>query len=303
MKGAGPGLNRPEPSARMVHPGPRAAVRVQAVRTALRPLAGILPAGRTVMEAVAALMDRSGCRGGMLFLDRAVCEPFRYVLPALSTDGLHAAWYSDTIAPAGTVHVRRAIASLGQRDGAAFLHCHGTWAGADGVERMGHMLPLESVLAADAPVRGIGCDAWFEALPDEETAFTLFQPQVGEDRPHAVTPDGAGRDGGARGILARLRPAEDAVTAIESLCAAQGIADARVHGLGSIDHIRFAQGRRVDCLATELRLDGAVVRSGRAHLPIEVVDIDGAIHTGTLTRGDNPVGVTMEILIEPQERA
>lgn len=269
----------------MIHPGPRLAERAQAVRTTLHPVRGVLPAGKTVMQAVGDLFAASGCRGGVLALDGIACDPLRYVLPALSTDGLHAAWYSETQAPDGPLAVDRATATVGWRDGAPFLHCHGVWT-QRGVPRMGHLLPVESVLAADARVTGLGSrDAWFEGLPDPETAFTLFTPRGGGDGP---------------ALLARILPGEDCVTAIEALCAAHGIPDARLHGVGSIDHVRFAEGHRMDCLATELRLDGASLRAGRAVLPIQVVDIHGTIAAGTLTRGDNPVGVTLELIIEPE---
>ena len=274
---------------RMIHPGPRAACRVEAEAASLRRIAGRLPAGQTVLEAVGALFAQAGCAGGMIALDGAVCEPLDYVLPALSQDGLHAAWYSDRLSPRGRHRILRATASVGRKDGRPFLHCHGLWSGPDGIARMGHLLPAESVLAEDARVTAIAsADAWFEALPDAETAFTLFQPRG--------TAGAAGP-----GLLGRLAPGEDVATALESLCAARGIRAARVHGLGSIDHIRFRDGSRVDCLATELRLAGARLRDGRATLPIEVVDIDARIHTGVLAAGENPVGVTLEFLIEPSE--
>ena len=120
-------------------------------------------------------------------------------------------------------------------------------------------------------------------LPDAETAFTLFTPQG---------------TGSGTGLLARIRPGEDVVTAIETLCARHGIADARLHGVGSIDHIRFTDGSRMDCHATELRLDKARLAQGRAHVPIEVVDIAGTIMRGTLERGLNPVGVTLELIVD-----
>ncbi|MTE00704.1 DUF296 domain-containing protein [Paracoccus sp. YIM 132242] len=263
----------------MIHPGPRAAVRAAAVRASLRPVAGVLPAGRTVMTAVARLFADAGCKGGVVWLDNVVCDPIRFVLPAPSTDGIHAAWYSDIHAPDGPVTIRRATATVGWKDGAPFLHCHGTWG-----DSMGHLLPLDSVLAADTPVTGIGApDAWFEALPDPETAFTLFTPQG---------------TGSGPGLLVRILPGEDAVTAIETLCARHGIADARLHGVGSIDHIRFTDGHRMDCHATELRLDGATLTAGRATVPIEAVDINGTIMRGRLERGANPVGVTLELIIE-----
>ncbi|MDQ1901377.1 DNA-binding protein [Paracoccus sp. WLY502] len=264
---------------RMIHPGPRAAERAAAVRAALRPIAGVLPAGQTVMAAVGDLFARHGCKGGLVWLDGVTCDPLRFVLPAPSTDGIHAAWYSATHAPDGPVTIRRATATVGWKDGAPFLHCHGTWAGT-----MGHLLPFDSVLAEDAPVHGLGApDAWFEALSDAETAFTLFTPQG---------------NGAGTGLLARIRPGEDVITAIETLAARHGIAKARLHGVGSIDHVRFADGRRLDCHATELRLDGATLAHGRATIPIEVVDIAGTIMRGTLERGANPVGVTLELLIE-----
>lgn len=264
---------------RMIHPGPRAAERAVAVRADLRPIAGVLPAGRVLMSAVGRLFADAGCKGGVLWLDGVTCDPIRYVLPAPSTDGIHAAWYSATRAPDGLVTIRRATATVGWKDGAPFLHCHGTWG-----ETMGHLLPLDSVLAADAQVHGLGApDAWFDALPDAETAFTLLTPQGGGTGP---------------GLLARILPGEDVITAIEALCARHGIKNARLHGVGSIDHIRFTDGSRMDCHATELRLDGATLAQGRATVPIEVVDIAGTIMRGTLERGTNPIGVTLELLIE-----
>lgn len=272
-------MSGPVSQGRMIHPGPRAADRAVAVRADLRPVSGVLPAGRTVMAAVARLFADAGCKGGVVWLDGVTCDPLRFVLPAPSTDGIHAAWYSDLHAPHGPVTIGRATATVGWKDGAPFLHCHGTWGGT-----MGHLLPSESVLAADARVAGIGApDAWFEALPDPETAFTLFTPQGG---------------GGVTGLLARLLPGEDVTTAIETLCACHGIGDARLHGVGSIDHVRFEGGGRMDCHATELRLDGATLTAGRATIPIEVVDIAGTIMRGRLERGTNPVGVTLELLIE-----
>ncbi|MDO5369542.1 DUF296 domain-containing protein [Paracoccus sp. (in: a-proteobacteria)] len=271
----------------MIHPGPRAAERVQVARTRLVPIEGTLQAGETVMAGVARLFAEAGCPGGMVFLDGVTCDPMRFVLPALSSDASHAAWYSDTFAPEGPTRIEAATASVGQRDGAAFLHCHGIWGTGDS-RAMGHLLPLDSVVAQDTAVTGIGAqDAWFDSRPDAETNFTLFQ--ISGSLPDAF------------GLIARIAPGEDVVTAVEALCAEAGWTEARVHGLGSIDHILFEDGARVDCLATELRFADARVEGGRAHLPIDVVDIDGTLFHGVLARGENPVGVTLEILIEPSK--
>lgn len=271
-------------SRHMIHPGPRAEQRHQARRATLQPISGVLSAGQSVMQAVGDLFAAHGCKGGVIWLDGVTCDPIRYVLPALSTDGLHAAWYSDTHAPQGQWNITRATASVGIKDGAPFLHCHGIWSGG-ATQAMGHLLPFDSILAADASVTGLGApQTWFEALPDPETAFTLFTPQGGDD---------------GAALFARILPGEDVVTAIEDLAARHDIRNARLHAVGSIDHIRFAQGHRMDCLATELRFTTAQIRDGCAHIDIEVVDITGHIAQGTLTRGGNPVGVTLELLIEP----
>ncbi len=272
------------PLVRLAHPGPRDADRRQAIGATLVPLAGRLSAGRTVMAEVARLFSEADCAGGILHLDGLVCEPFRYVLPAYATDAAHAAWYSATHAPAGPVTIDASTATVGWRDGAAFLHCHGRWSGGFGTA-MGHVLPFETIIAADTDVRGIGSpDTWFDAVPDLETNFTLFTP--------------AGESDGTGGLLARLRPDEDVCTALVALCADNRIHRARVHGLGSIADPRFADGRHVPCRATEVRIDAATVEAGTATVDVSLVDVDGAIHSGRLAPGLNPVGVTFELLIE-----
>ena len=268
----------------MIHPGPRATKRVIAVPCSPRAISGPVRKGQSVMEAVAEIFARHQCKGGVMKLHGLKLDPIHYVLPALSTDGLHAAWYSETHTPKGCFTVKRATATVGWRHGAPFLHCHGLWQGPDGTA-MGHLLPHASTIAEDGILHGVGMtEAWFEAVSDQETAFTLFSPQ--------------GAENGA-GVLARLLPGEDVITAIEALAAKFGITYARLHAVGSIDHVVFANGQRMDCLATELHFLDARLHAGRAEIEIEVVDITGRIMRGRLAAGHNPVGVTLELLIEP----
>lgn len=271
----------------MIHPGPRSAERMHALCTDLIPIKGVLPAGQNIMQAIGDLFAAHGCKGGMVLLNGAICNPMRYVLPALSTDGLHAAWYSGTHAPNGRWTIQSATASIGQKDDAPFLHCHGIWSDGQNTA-MGHLLPFDTLLADDAHVVGLGSrDTWFESLPDAETAFTLFTPSGG---------------GNGQALFARVLPNEDMVTAIEALAARHQIIDADLYAVGSIDHINFTDGNRVDCIATELHFTGAEIVNGAAHIPIEVVDIDGNIACGVLERGTNPVGVTLELIIDPERK-
>ncbi|MXQ12131.1 PCC domain-containing protein [Microvirga makkahensis] len=234
-----------------------------------------------------------GCQGGFVTFDHGRFEPFRYVMPSLSSDASHAAWYSPTFAPEGSVRMHRGCAIVGQRDGLPFIHCHGIWDTSEG-RRMGHMLASDTRVAEPVEVTGIGLKGvTFDSLEDPETNFRLFEPvRVGNEDPsvpeHSV-------------LLARVRPNEDIGRAIEQICAAHGIEAADVHGIGSLNEVRFADGRRVGSLATEVMIhEGRVEQiSGqlRTHLHIAVVDTEGNIHEGILARDDNPVLVTFELVI------
>jgi predicted DNA-binding protein with PD1-like motif len=257
----------------------------------------MLEPGLTVDEAVAKGFAASGCVGGIVFFQRGRFEPFRYVMPAASTDPHYAAWYSETFEPAGPVTIRRAAAIVGVRDGKPFLHCHGIWDTAEG-SRMGHMLAPMTTVAEAGEVRGIGFrEATFEAVPDPETNFTLFEPK----EIYASAPERAG----TRALLAKVRPNEDISLAIEEICSRDGITTANIYGIGSLNGVRFDDGIEVPSYATEVLIREGSVRivEGRpqARLVIDVVDMDGGISSGELVRGDNPVCVTFELVIEAVE--
>ena len=283
---------------RIDHPGPVAADRHAAMLGAAVPLRFVLKPGLTVDEAVAAGMREAGCMGGFVEFRGGRCEPFRYVMPAASSDPRYVAWYSDTFEPVGPVNVTRACAIVGVRDGKTFLHCHGIWDTAEG-RRMGHMLAPLSNVAEPIVVTGIGFrDATFEAIADPETNFTLFEPvrRGGGDTSKS----------GPRVLLARVRPNQDISLAIEDICLRQGIASAHVYGIGSLNGVRFVDGTRVDSYATEVLIHAGHYEGedeqGRARLTLDVVDMDGVISSGEIARGDNPVCVTFELVIEAVER-
>jgi predicted DNA-binding protein with PD1-like motif len=257
----------------------------------------MLEPGLTVDEAIAKGFAASGCAGGIVFLQGGRFEPFRYVMPAASSDPHYAAWYSETLEPSGAVTIQRAAAIVGVRDGKPFLHCHGIWDTAEG-PRMGHMLAPMTTIAEAVEVRGIGFwEATFEAVPDPETNFTLFEPKEIQ----ASTPEGAG----ASALLAKVRPNEDISLAIEEICSRHGITTANIHGIGSLNGVRFVDGVEVSSYATEVLIQEGRVRTveGRpqTRLVIDVVDMDGGIFSGELVRGDNPVCVTFELVIEAVE--
>ena len=279
---------------RIDHPGPAAPERIAAVAGSAVPVRFTLEPGRPVDEAVAAGMKAAGCIGGFVEFRGGRCEPFRYVMPAASSDPRYVAWYSETFEPAELVNVRRACAIVGVRDGKTFLHCHGTWDTLEG-RRMGHMLAPATTVAEPIEVTGIGLrDATFEAMPDQETSFILFEPVRGAEAGASMTSAGV--------LIAKVRPNEDISLAIEEICSRQGIARANVYGIGSLNGVRFVDGTQVASHATEVLIrDGRVEDADgqvRARLAIDVVDMQGAISSGEIVRGDNPVCVTFELVIE-----
>lgn len=279
---------------RIDHPGPAAAERFAAVPGAAMPIRFVLEPGLTIDEAVAAGMREAGCIGGFVEFRGGRSEPFRYVMPAASSDPRYVAWYSETFEPDGLVDVTRACAIVGVREGKTFLHCHGIWDTAKG-QRMGHMLAPLSRVAEPIEVAGIGfTNATFEAKPDTETNFTLFEPVRDTRASSPMT--------GARALLAKVRPNQDINLAIEEICLRHEIASANIYGIGSLNGVRFVNGAQVDSHATEVLIRAGRFKSEggqpRARLNLDVVDLDGVISSGEITRGDNPVCVTFELVIE-----
>ena len=186
--------------------------------------------------------------------------------------------------------------TLGQRDGAPFFHCHGLWTEADGRVNGGHMLPEETIVAEPFEVDAFGIDgAAFTAEPDLETNFKLFGPV-------ACVATGAQMTG--RAFALRLRPNQDFAGALETFCRQHGIFRARIHGgVGSTIGARFSDGRSVVPFATELAITSGTVgpnADGKLEAAIDVALVDylGSVGEGRLVRGDNPVLMTMELVLE-----
>lgn len=284
----------------IVHPGPVAACRHAAVPCRAVPLTLTLMPGRSINAAIAEAFADAGFEGGFVELVDVPMARMNYVMPAASPDASHAAWYSDTYAPAGGT-ITRASLHMGRRDGEPFFHCHGMWevpGGAPGEGlRMGHLLPFEAELAEPTEVAALALSgAILDVADDAETNFRLFAP--------AARAPLAAADVGRPAVLATVRPNTDICEEIEAICAAQGIAAADIVGLGSLIGADYADGSHVASYATEVMIRQGRVRTGtpgatgpRAELDIALVGMDGGISQGVLVHGANPVCVTFELLI------
>jgi predicted DNA-binding protein with PD1-like motif len=277
-------------------PGRPAPERIQWAEARGRAFSFMLEAGLPLLEAARRGFAAEGFAGGTLNIGGGTLAPFAYVMPALSRTDENAAFYSDTFRPAGITRLRTGAMTLGQRDGAAFFHCHALWTQGDGRASGGHILPEETVVAEAFAVDAFGIDgAVFTAEPDPETNFKLFGPV-----PSAAT--GAKTTG--RAYALRLRPNQDFAGALERFCREQGVASAKLHGgVGSIIGARFSDGRSVEPFATEMAVrSGAIVSDAsgalQATLDVALVDYLGGLSVGRLIRGDNPVLMTMELVLE-----
>ena len=283
----------------IVQPGPPAPERIQWVEARGRSFAFTLEAGLPLLEAARRGFAAAGFSGGVLNMRDGALGPFGYVMPALSKTGDNAAFYSDTFRPAGITRLKLAAMTLGVRDGVPFFHCHGLWHEADGRLNGGHMLPEETMVAGPFEVQAFGIDgAIFAAEPDSETRFKLFGPVVRSSE------GGVGAKSTRRAFALRLRPNQDFAGALETFCRQHGIFRARIHGgVGSTIGARFTDGRRVVPFATELAIRSGGVAPGangtlEAELDVALVDYLGGIAEGRLMRGDNPVLMTMELVLE-----
>jgi predicted DNA-binding protein with PD1-like motif len=280
----------------IAQPGRPAPERIQWAEARGRAFSFTLEAGLPLLEAARRGFEREGFAGGALNIRDGALGPLAYVMPALSKTGENAAFYSDTFRPSGITRLTTGAMTLGKRDGAAFFHCHALWREADGRAGGGHILPEETVVAEPFEVEAFGLDgAVFAAEPDPETNFKLFGP----------VPSAASRaKTSCRAYALRLRPNQDFAGSLEGFCREQGIARAKLHGgVGSIIGARFADGRSVEPFATEMAVRSGMITSDAngslaAELDVALVDYAGGLAMGRLVRGDNPVLMTMELVLE-----
>ncbi len=277
-------------------PGAPIAERIQWVEARGRAFGFTLQAGLPLLEAARRGFAAEGFSGGVVNFRHGALGPFAYVMPALSKTGENAAFYSDTYRPGGVTRTKLGSMTLGTRDGAAFFHCHGLWTEAGGKASGGHMLPDETVVAEPFEVDAFGLDgAMFTAEPDPETNFKLFGPVAAARTEARAT---------SRAFALRLRPNQDFAGCLEDFCRAHGVARAKIHGgVGSTIGARFTHGGVTEPFATELAVTAGLIAPGpsgalEAALDVALVDYTGGLAEGRLVRGDNPVLMTMELVLE-----
>jgi predicted DNA-binding protein with PD1-like motif len=248
-----------------------------------------LRTGVSLNEAITAPLVQAGFQSATITLNGTELHPFRYVMPGPADDNSHVAYFTAPHAPEGITRIEHANATFGWADGKPFIHCHAVWIEADGRRRGGHILPHEAIVSAPGEVTAWGFNTIrIEAQPDPETNFTLFQP--------------SGTSTTGTGVVARVKPNEDIISAIETIARMHGISFATIRGsLGSLIGARFVHGGQVHDHATEVLVREGHIRDGKAMLDLLVVDMRGEVHEGWLLPGANPVCITFDLVLEANE--
>lgn len=288
---------RPAVPRQVVQPGPAAADRWQCVAGNLVEVDAVIEPGSTICDGVARALQPSALTAAAVRFTDLALHPMRYVQPAYSSSPERVAYYSDVREPEAPHTITVATATYGSKDNEPFLHCHALWRDEDGVLQGGHVLPFDAVVARPTPITAFGTrDAAMVVAPDPETNFSVF----GVVR----APMAASAIAGRKLVVAKIRPNEDLVTAIEAICREQNISNAVVRsGIGSTAGGQFEGQPLIEEVPTELLvLEGHVApgEDGAPRLDMDtaLIDAQGMIHTGVLERGQNPVLICFELFLE-----
>jgi len=289
------------------HPGQPDVQRLAAQSVETQAFDLELPAGLSLLETVAQAMAALNTSSAAFRLSGGGFESFSYVMPALSKTPAHAVYFSDTYSVDGPVRLESACVTFGRRDGQPWLHSHAIWIEASGRRHCGHLLPDEIKVSMPIRAQGVACQgATFTVCPDLETNFSLFVPLQTQRAtlglPNQLAP--ALSDTPAQAYAIRVSPNVDICTTLEQFCNEHRIKHARIQGgVGSTVGAVFDDGRVVEPFVTELLIRQGDINTGadgqvRAALDVSVVDYKGGVSEGRLARGQNPVLVTFELVLE-----
>ena len=294
----------PIPMRRIDHPGKPAQERIHSAICQGQLFETTLEPGHSLIDSMAIAMRRLGVSSAAMKLSGGAFDCFAYCMPALSKTSDHAVYFSETFRVQGQVSLETASVTYGVRDGKPWLHCHAVWLEPDGRRHCGHLLPDQVQVVREISANGSAVHgAEFVVTPDAETNFSLFVPRITPS--HSAISHAQTSVKTSSSYVVRLSPNIDVCDALETFCAEKGISSAVIQGgVGSTVGAVFDDGRTVEPFVTELLIRAGEIRpdaSGRPNARIEItmVDYKGTVSEGVLARGQNPVLVTFELVIQP----
>jgi predicted DNA-binding protein with PD1-like motif len=287
--------------ARLQHPGPRNTQRLIVHKTTAVRISEKLREGCLLSDELIRLTNTLGTHSSSVVLTEGVLAPLHYCFPA-EGDGELAAWFSAEHI-SGRAQLTGGSATVGLREGEAFVHAHLSWHDERGTVRGGHIWP-QTVVGSPAPevtLFGLINTQW-ESHADPETTMPTFFPSTLTERG-----DGPGRQSLPELAVTRILPDEDITEAIFRAAGEAGFAHARIcAALGSLigavlldsvsGRIRWVDGPATEVISVTGDVDTAA-GAANATLHCTLVDRHGTVHEGLLVPGENPVAVTFELTL------
>ena len=165
----------------LVHPGPRADVRLAHVAAqGARQIRLSLPQGTCLHEGLTQALAAAGVQSAAMALMGGDLAEVAYCLPIPDPEGQLMATYGEPKVLRGA-SLLRGSATLGQDDqGAPVIHCHASFADADGGVRGGHVLTPHTVVG-QRPVTVLVSVLGGVALRlgfDDETRLNMLKPHA-----------------------------------------------------------------------------------------------------------------------------
>jgi predicted DNA-binding protein with PD1-like motif len=283
----------------LVQPGIPEVQRHESAEGSLLSVHFTIPAGTSLLAGISAGTQQAGMRSGTVRLADFQVEALQYVRPAETNDDEHVAFYSETHRIETPVHLMLAVATFGENDGSPFVHCHALWTDAQGKVKGGHLHNDQVQMCQDTQVTAWGvANVAMSVEFDDETRFSLFRPREIKDQQD----DAEVSTGTNRCVIAKVRPNEDLIGSIETICREHGLQRARIAGsVGSLVGAAFTDGRVVPDIATEILVVSGRFEPGAqgpcASLQIALIDPQGDVHFGELAAGENAVLICFELVL------
>ncbi len=268
------------------------------VPTRLLELDVVLPANIPLDEAISQVIETRGLSGAYIRITDAKISRLCYVIPGISSNDKHVAWYSETYTPLMPGRIIDASIVCGFLSRKPSLHCHGLFDDADRQTAMGHLVLEACYLSNPIRVTGFGFeDAYFNRETDQETNFDLLIPQSVDHQSGEYNVSDSDK-----GMLVRIAPNVEIASALVDCCRNADWQSASIYGVGSLIGAHFDDGRILNSYATEYMITSGVVDmngpTASVDLHMALVGLGGCVMQGRLKTGSNPVLITSELVLK-----
>ncbi len=164
----------------IAHPGAPLPARVQAIGVEISsPMRVVVAPGRDLFEVIHETLDATRASGGSFTLEGGTAERVSVMTGGAGRDGLPMGFYGPHAMAAPLAIVAGAGGCGIDAAGERFTHCHAAFRDRDGRLVGGHLIPGETIAAAEGIAIGLVTISGgrFQRRCDPETLFDVFHPE------------------------------------------------------------------------------------------------------------------------------